>query len=144
MSASPDTVEDPDGRALTRDPQSGPCSTTRLADDSRRSLDLFAGLVVMVETLANFLSCFEKRNGLAIHRHIGACAWVTANPRLTILDRESPEAAQLDAVATGERCNDLVEDRVDDSLDITLIEVRVLYSDTLDELGLDHRPGGLP
>jgi hypothetical protein len=42
----------------------------------------------MVETPANFLSGFEKRHGLGFHRHIGACAWVAANPRLTMLDRD--------------------------------------------------------
>ena len=44
----------------------------------------------------------------------------------------------LDPIAASQRGTDLVEDRVDDVLDVALIQVRVLPRDTLDEFGLDH------
>ena len=68
-----------------------------------------------------------------------AGARIAAGPRGAVLDRERAETAQLDPVATRQGGDDLVEDRVDDVLDVPLIEVRVVLGDTLNEFGLDHR-----
>src|SRR5919108_4638774 len=57
----------------------------------------------------------------------------------TVLDRKSTEAAQLDPVAARHRRGDLAENGVDDVFHVALIEMRVLRSDALHELGLDHR-----
>src|SRR5215213_5596103 len=56
-----------------------------------------------------------------------------------ILDREGAEAAQLDPVAARHRGDDLVEDRVDDVLDVALIEMRIGRRNMLYQFGLDHR-----
>src|SRR5256885_722767 len=59
-------------------------------------------------------------------------------PRFSTLDREGAEAAQLHPVAPGQRIRDGVEDRVDQDLDVALVEMRVLLGDLEDELRLDH------
>jgi hypothetical protein len=41
-----------------------------------------------------------------------------------------------------QRRDDFVEDRVNDILDIPLVEVRVMLGDTLNEFGFDHRDLG--
>ena len=48
-------------------------------------------------------------------------------------------AAQLDAIAARQCIDNLVEDRVDDVLDIALVQVRIVLGNALDEFGLDHR-----
>jgi hypothetical protein len=56
-----------------------------------------------------------------------------------MLHRKRTKAAQLDAVTARESSDDLVEDRIDDVLDIPLVEMRVVLGDTLNKLGFDHR-----
>jgi hypothetical protein len=58
---------------------------------------------------------------------------------LALFGRESAEAAQLHAFATGEGVYDLAENRVDDVLDVALIEMRIAGGHALHELRLDHR-----
>jgi hypothetical protein len=48
-----------------------------------------------------------------------------------MLDRESAETAQLDAVTLGHGVGDLAEDRVDDVLDVALVKVGVLGGNPL-------------
>ena len=43
-----------------------------------------------------------------------------------VLDRKSAEPAQLNAVTSGHRCNDFAQNGVDNFLNVTLIEMRVL------------------
>src|SRR5436309_4857113 len=92
-----------------------------------------------VEALAHFLAGLEKRNALLLDGDVRPGARITPGAGRPVLDRESAEAAQLDAIAAGERGDDLAQDGIDDVLDVALIEMRVLRRDTLDELGFDHR-----
>src|SRR5947209_7829745 len=92
-----------------------------------------------IEPLAHFLAGLEKRNGFPLHRDVRAGAWIASGPGRAVLDGEGAEAAQLDAVAGRHGRGDLAENGVDDVLHVALIEMRVLRSDTLHELGLDHR-----
>jgi hypothetical protein len=55
-----------------------------------------------------------------------------------VLDREGAETAQLYSVTLCHGARNLAEDRVDDILDIALIEMWILGGNTLDKLGLDH------
>ena len=57
----------------------------------------------------------------------------------TMFHRKRAEAAQLDPVATRQRGDDLIEDRVHNVLDIPLVEMRVVLGDTLNKFGFDHR-----
>ena len=70
---------------------------------------------------------------------MGAGARIAPGAGGTMLHRERAETAQLDAVAARQRCDDLIENRVHDVLDIPLIEVRVVLGDTLNKFGFDHR-----
>src|SRR5262245_17740720 len=92
-----------------------------------------------VEPLAHFLAGLEERHRLLLHRDVRAGARIAAGARRTILDGEGAEAAQLDAIAARHRRDDLAENRVDDVLHVTLVEVGILRRDALHELGFDHR-----
>src|SRR5262249_46319543 len=92
-----------------------------------------------VEPLAHFLAGLEERHRLLLHRHVGAGPGVAPGAGRAVLDRESAEAAQLDAIAARHRRDDLAENGVDDVLHVALVEMRVLRGNALDELGFDHR-----
>src|SRR5262245_35948114 len=74
-----------------------------------------------IEPLAHFLASLEYRHGLLGHRYGLAGARIASGARFTLLHREGAEAAELHAVALGERTCDLVENRVDDILDVALV-----------------------
>ena len=71
------------------------------------------------------LPVLNTRDGLLRHRHGLPGARIAAGPRAPPLDGERTEAAQLHPVAAPQRLGDLVEDRIDDILDIALIEMRI-------------------
>jgi hypothetical protein len=56
-----------------------------------------------------------------------------------VLDRERAKTTQLDPVSTRQGCDDLIENRVYNVLNIPLVKVRVVLGDTLNEFGFDHR-----
>ena len=66
-------------------------------------------------------------------RDLIACARIAAHAGWPVLDRKRPETAQLDAIAARQRGRDLVEDRGDDALDITLVKMRVGFRKLLNE-----------
>src|SRR5262249_62223489 len=92
-----------------------------------------------VEALAHFLAGLEERHRFLVHRDMRAGARIAPGARRAVLDGESTEAPQLDPVAARHRRSDLAENGVDDIFHVTLIEMWVLRSDALHELGLDHR-----
>ena len=49
------------------------------------------------------------------------------------------EAAQFNAVSLAQRRFDRAQDRVDETLNITRVETRILRGDAVDKLGVDHR-----
>src|SRR5262245_62252887 len=74
-----------------------------------------------IEPLAHFLAGLEHRHGLLSDRYGLAGARIAPGACFTLLHREGAEAAQLHAVALGERACDLIENRVDDILDVALV-----------------------
>ena len=56
-----------------------------------------------------------------------------------MLHRERAKTPQLDPIAARERSDDLVQNRVDDVLDVPLIQMRIMLCDALNKLRLDHR-----
>src|SRR6185437_6826963 len=107
--------------------------------NNERYYPFLLGAAVLVQPLAHFLAGLEERHGFLVDRDVGAGARVAAGAGRTMLDRKGPETAQFDAIAFGHRRGDLVEDRVDDVLDVALIEMRILSGDVLDQFRLDHR-----
>ena len=92
----------------------------------------------MIEPLAHLLAGLEERHAFLIDLDMSAGARVAAGPRRALLHRKRAEAAQLDTIATRHRGDDLAKDRVDDVLDVTLLEVRILIGNFLHEFRLDH------
>src|SRR6202162_677057 len=91
-----------------------------------------------VQPLAHFLAGLEVRDDLLVDAYLRAGARIAAHARRPALGGEGAEAAQLDAVAAGERGGDLVQHGVDDVLDVALIKMRIRFRDPLYELRLDH------
>ena len=54
------------------------------------------------------------------------------------LTENAPKPAQFHAVASRKGIGDRVEDRVDDVLDVALIQMRVLLSELEHQFGFDH------
>ena len=116
---------------------------TRLPVKARNALRAsLVRTVVAVQPLTHFLAGLEERDALLIDRHMGAGARVAAGTGRTVLDRESPETAELDTVAARQRSYDLIENRIHNVLHIPLVKVRVVLGDALNEFGFDHRSWG--
>lgn len=98
--------------------------------------------MIAVQPLAHFLAGLEERNALLIDGDMSAGARIAAGARGAMLDRESAEAAQLDAVTARECRYDLFENRIHNVLDIPLVQMRVVLGDTLNKFGFDHREIG--
>jgi len=73
---------------------------------------------------------------------MGAGARIAPRARRAMLDRESAEAAQLDAVAARQGSDDLIENRVHNVLDIPLVEVRIVLGNALNKLGFESSKWG--
>src|SRR4051794_7421433 len=97
------------------------------------------GQPVTIEPFPHFLTGLEERYAFLVDRHMRAGPRIAAGTRRTMLHRKRTKAAQLDAVTARKSSDDLVEDRIDDVLDIPLVEMRVVLGDTLNKLGFDHR-----
>src|SRR4051794_7019497 len=91
-----------------------------------------------VQAIAQLLAGLEKRHMLFGDLDAVAGARIAAHPGIAALDREGAETAQLDPVAAGQGGGDLVKDRGDDDLDVTLIEVRICLGKPLHELRFGH------
>jgi hypothetical protein len=91
-----------------------------------------------VEPLAHFLARLEEGGKLLGHRHLVPGARVSPGVRLMLLCGKSAEAAQLDALAARESVDDLAQNRIDDVLDVALLEVRIASRHALHEFRLDH------
>jgi hypothetical protein len=86
----------------------------------------------------HFPSGLEKRYALVTDRHVRSSPRVSSFVRWPVFHRKRAETTQLGPVAAGERCSDLAENSVDEFLDVTLVELRVLRDNALNEFRLDH------
>src|SRR5258706_16467172 len=87
-----------------------------------------------VEAFAHFLAGLEERHAFSVDGDMLPGPRIAAGPRRAVLDGKSPESPQFHPVTPGERGHDLAEDRIDDVLDIALVEMRVLRGYALNEL----------
>jgi hypothetical protein len=92
-----------------------------------------------IEPLVHFPRCLKERDGFLFDQHNGAGARVAAGMGSPLAPRKYPEAAEFNAVSSAQRRVDRAQDRVDETLDITLVETRILRGDAVDKLGFDHR-----
>jgi hypothetical protein len=59
---------------------------------------------------------------------------ISTGSRRPVFHRKGAEATQLDAVAFGHGAGNLAKNGVDDIFDVTLVEMRILGGNSLDEL----------
>jgi hypothetical protein len=83
----------------------------------------------------------KERDGFLFDQHNGAGARVAAGMGSPLARRKYPEAAEFNAVSSAQRRVDPAQDRVDETLNITRVETRILRGDAVDKLGFDHRLG---
>ena len=81
----------------------------------------------------------KVRDGFLFDHHNGAGARVAAGIGSPLARRKYPEAAEFNAISSAQRRVDRAQDRLDETLDITRIETRILRGDAVDKLGSDHR-----
>jgi hypothetical protein len=81
----------------------------------------------------------KERNRFLFDQHNGTGARVAAGMGSSPAPRKYPEAAEFNAVSSAQRRVDRAQDRADETLNITLVETRILRGDAVDKLGFDHR-----
>src|SRR5690606_37802669 len=94
--------------------------------------------VARVQPLAQFLAALEEGHVLGAHFDGLAGARVTARTGVARAHGQGPEAAQLDPTARFQGLDHPLQDHAHHPLDVALGEVRILFGETGDQLGLDH------
>src|ERR1700722_20746786 len=84
-------------------------------------------VAVAVQAFTHFLAGLEKRHALLVDRYMRAGARIASRSRRAMFYRKRAETAQLDPIASRERRDDLIENRVHNVLHIPLIEMRVVF-----------------
>ncbi len=84
-----------------------------------------------IQPLAELLSGLEERNELLSDCNRIAGARIAADTRLSLFDRESTEAPQLDPIAARKGFRYLIKDSAYDTLYIPMIEMWVLFRNAL-------------
>jgi len=92
------------------------------------------GSSALVEPLAHFFGSPKNWECFLPNRHYRACSGIAACSRWANFDGKSSEAAQLNAITSGHRADDLTENGIEDVLNVALANVRTLASDAPDEL----------
>src|SRR6202034_853945 len=100
--------------------------------------------IIGIEAVAQLLTGLEKRDKFFLDGDAVTSARIAPDSGISPLYRKSTEAAQLDPVVPRECRGDFVENRGDDALDITLVQVRIALGKTQDELRLGHGGPSLP
>jgi putative oxidoreductase len=91
-----------------------------------------------IEALSHLLSRFEDRHELLRDLNGFAGTRIAPSTSAALFDREGPEATKLDSTTLCKSITDGIKDRVHDLLDVTLIQMRVLLSEFLDQFGFNH------
>jgi hypothetical protein len=88
------------------------------------------------------ISRLTLKNGMdffLVDRHNRAGARITAGSSPAGPERKHLEATQFHPCSSAQRLGDPIQDRVDEVLDITFIQMRVLRRDAINKIGFDHR-----
>lgn len=142
------TIKTPSGNAINAvanlpsmsvspGPQS-PAKPSAKRGNRHASLITYLHCRVPVQPLPHFLAGLEKRHVFLINRDMRPSSRIATDPRRSLFHGEGSEPAQLDAVAMGERRDDLAKDRVDDILNIALVKMWVLRGNALNQFGFNH------
>ena len=120
-----DSEQDPDRFRIHGSPAARAAATGRLVADRVR--------LSRIDPLAQILARLEMRNVLAGERDRLAGLRIAALARRTEMQREAAEAADLDALAAGERVAHDLEHLLDRELDVLRGQVLLLGGDDLDQ-----------
>ena len=86
----------------------------------------------------HLLGCPEEQNNLLRHGNGTTGSGVATGACITLLHRERTKATKLNPVPSRESIGNGTEDRADDDLDITRIQMRVVACELPYQFGLDH------
>ena len=78
---------------------------------------------LLIKALARFFSCPKARRELFGHAHFLAGKRIVPSARVALLDGECTKSSQFHAFASRQRLDDFPEDRVDDAINVALIEM---------------------
>jgi hypothetical protein len=82
----------------------------------------------------------EERDALQLHRNLRTGARIAPGARGAVLRRKDPEPAQFNPISPRQRGSNRVQNTVDDVFDVSLVEMRILRGDALDQFGFDELP----
>ena len=91
-----------------------------------------------IEQFVHFLARPKSGQVLFRHEDVIAGTGVAPRPRPALLGQENSEPAELHPVETRERVGNFAEYRVNDILDVALIQMRIARGDPLHQFGLDQ------
>ncbi len=91
-----------------------------------------------IKALTKFFAGLEKRRNLLVNCYVFAGAWIATHACIALFDRKSAKATQFNPVATRQGTRNLVKNRVDDLLDITLIDMRITVANLFYQFGFNH------
>jgi hypothetical protein len=91
-----------------------------------------------VEQVAHFLARLKSGNVFFRNQDAVARTRVAPRARPSLLGRENSEPAELHPIETRESLGNFAEYRVNDILDVALIQMRIARGDPLHQFGLDQ------
>jgi hypothetical protein len=91
-----------------------------------------------IEQFADFLARLKGGHVLFRHQDVVAGTGVAPRPRPALLGQENSEPAELDPIETRERVGNFVEYRVNDILDVALIQMWIASDEPLHHFGLNQ------
>jgi len=92
----------------------------------------------VIQTYTHFLAGFEEGDVFLVNFDFLSGPRIATDPGGAVFDGEGTKSAQLNPVSTHEGLGDLIKNCIHDILDITLVEMRILFGDMLNQLRFDH------
>jgi hypothetical protein len=113
------------------------------ANVSGRSSNRFAGcctprISTSIEQFVHFLARPKSGQVLFRHQDVVVGTGVASRPRPALLGQENSEPAELHPIETRERLGNFAEYRVNDILDVALIQMWIARGEPLHQFGLDQ------
>src|SRR5229473_384085 len=97
-------------------------------------------LLFLIDPLAQFLAGFEMRHELLRHVHPLARFRIAADARRPMIQPETPEAADLDALPFDQALRHRIQDHLDGEFGVLGDELRITRREPRNKFGLGHAP----
>ncbi len=95
-------------------------------------------LPALCDPLPEFLADLEVRHGLGRHLDRLACLRISAQAGGAVMRGEDAEAANLDAIASGQGGGYGVKEDIDAQVDVLMLQLGKALGDAGDQFGLGH------